>query len=297
MSQYDSTSEPVECYAFVIDGVGTFYLTSDEAQYTADHVYNPLSGLARNSIGAWTSGEANDFTLTLPANSQIARAVALFGTPRKTTLTFKRLERSAPSSATITFQSVLTGASISGELCTLKFPSPFNVFLAADLPKEKIQPNCNWQLGDGNCKKDLTAFYVDFTGGNVYKDPVSDPTNYRIDASSVFTGTPYSIRLWKGGTLRIVNGGSTEYRTISRVYTMGGSSPGGGDTTQSGDVYLNAPISLLTPTTQLRITPGCDKSWSQCFNYANRQNFGGFPYLATEKLNSFRVNLSRPRKN
>lgn len=280
----------VETYEFKLD-VMTFRYTSDEVLYVAENkTYYPLSGLSRSAYGISTTAESREFSVQIPANSSIAGRVAMFATPPRTVLTFRRYQRSWPYSPVQKFEAVLVGASISGEVCTLKFPDSFKNAVEGMVPKTITQPGCNWTFGDGNCKKSPSSYKVvlppskvSYIGRNNVGDPV-----YQIGS----WGAPAPIGWYRRGTLHLNAASQSEVRSIyylepAKTFGVGNS---------ACKVVVTEPFTLDPTGGMYELWPGCSKVLSfsnnptyesSCAGYSNTDRFGGFPWMPTEKSNPF----------
>lgn len=296
MSEVDNASRPVECYEFEIAGAGAFRYTSDEQSVLAESkLYNPLPGLSRSEIGIVSTSEAADMTITLPASAELARRVALTSTPDKVTLAFRRYQRTNLNSPVGIFDAVLQDSSITDDVCTLKFPDAIQNALGMIVPAEKIQPMCNNQFGDEDCKIDPNDHRILFIGAALipgFHGPVGP---YRYSYSGV-SGVSVLLRNLVGATLKVttgsIGGPQVQTRTINQVFTFGGTVPGF-ETAGGGIIYINQPLNPYTPQSNCEIIAGCSKDYMQCRAYNNYENFFGFPYVPTEKLNPFRLRFDR----
>ncbi|UOF80389.1 minor tail protein L [Caudoviricetes sp.] len=295
MSEHDSASNPIETYEFQIEGFGYIRLTSDELTLTAEgKVYTPQRGLSRSAIACVITSDAQPITVTLPADSTLARRVAMFETPKKTTLTFRRYQRDDLSTPTLYFKAVLNGASIQGETCELKFPDVLNNAMAGNLPKNVLQSQCNWNLGDANCKIVPTLLMFEFRAARLIPNAYFQDCEIWCDgAGRAASFLPASA--WAGGVVRATRNGSIEERTIN-YFTPSGPA---GNYSLTGTMVVNAPFSFpIDDRTTLKVVKvSCDNTYNSCRNkFDNLARFSGFPWTPTEKNNPFLTRIDLTRK-
>lgn len=287
MSEFNDFSQPVECYTFKLDGVGTVRYTTDELRVIAEgKPHTSIPGLSRSSIQIVTAGESAEMSISVPASSWISQRLAMFDTPPKTTLAFRRYQRNDLNTPTMQFDGVLAGASISDEITTLKFPDVMQNALAGIIPKRKTLQTCNWIFGDSNCKVDPSQYRVTFAGADV--SPLNDVRSYLV----YVPGAEPVIFRAKLGILKMTTGSDVDYRTVNDAY---GTSAYGGSNFTSFVITVNEPF-VFNSATQFELNAGCDYSKSMCSEYQNLPNYGGFPYMPTEKSNPFRIRLDRPKR-
>lgn len=301
MSEFDGQSKPVECYEFYIQGDGTYLYTSGTLPVIAEgRTFNALPGLSRDSIGVAMHSESREFSVKLPATHMLSRKFAMFDTPAKTKLVFKRYQRDDMNNPTFISNHILFGASISDEVCTLKFPDSVESALGGKIPKLVLANSCNWNLGDANCKINLDARKATFPASNVRYDGRPSSSYYQYSVSGGI-GTPMltAISHWKRGILTQFIGAKASHRTIVSVVAADQFVHG-----YSGLVRVQEPFDKHPANASYMIVPGCSKLiyvgdggvTPSCATYANEANFGGFPFMPTENYNPFRVNLSKNQK-
>lgn len=301
MSEFDGQSKPVECYEFYIQGDGTYLYTSGMLPVVAQgRTYNALPGLSRESIGIAMHSESKEFSVKLPATHILSRKFAMFETPAKTKLVFKRFQRDDMNNPTFISNHILFGASITDEVCTLKFPDSIESALGGKVPKLIVAKSCNWNLGDPNCKINLDSRKVSFPSSSVRYDGRPSSSYYQYVVSNG-QGVPFLTPLshWNRGILTQFIGSQASHRTIVGVTGFNQAQFG-----YSGLVRVQEPFDTHPANASYMIVPGCSKLWfvedagvtPSCSTYSNQANFGGFPYMPTENYNPFRVNLSKSQK-
>lgn len=291
MSEFDDTSEPVETFEFFVAGFGYYRYTSSEKVFIAEaKAYSPLAGLSRSSVGIVSTNDPLDLTVTLPAAITLCRLIAMFDTPPKVTLSYRGYQRDTPNTVEQSYYGNFGGSTINGESCALKFPDMFNNATGTQVPKNKFQGTCNWQLGDANCKKVVADYEVTLTDV-AYSSPATDGSGEIYYVKGIFLGPAYPIlTLWPGSFIEATRAGSIERRSINKVYGF----------VNNASVYLNQAFSFpIDGLTSFRIpTVGCDNSANTCATiFNNFANFSGFPRMPTEKYNPYRIRLDRPRRN
>lgn len=296
MSEHDSTSRPVEVYRFEIEGYAPMLYTSDEHDVTCEgDLYEAMPGLSRGDLIIATAGEAAAFTVRVPATSTLAQRVGMFTTPARVVMKFRRYQRADLSMPTIRLDAKMESASVKNRECILKFPDVFTGGLSGLLPKNRIQTQCNWTLGDSNCGVDLAAFQANVDDiSEVVQFARVVPGQYMIQASWADGVDPYDPFRWVGGIITGTFGDITERRTIYKIAFING---------DARRFELRARIELSRsfdniPVDQgtFTIRPGCDNSWARCVELENTQRFGGFIDVPTERENPFRVRLNAQRK-
>jgi hypothetical protein len=295
MSEHDNSSEPVECYEFWVSGYGYYRYTSDATTVLAESkTYAPLKGLSRANIACVVSNDAGDFYVQVPVNTTLVRLCGMFKTPAKVTLAFRRYQRNNLNVPTMTYNAILDGVTIDGEICKFKLPDTFNNATASVIPRHKAQSQCNWVLGDSNCQKDVSQWLLTYKAvayATTYDgDPITN--RLRVDGSN-YAGPPYKPRLiLPGGIIEANRYGQIETRTINVFEPIDFS------TNMSGYMTINAPFNLpVDDITKFRLALiGCDNSTTACLAFENLNRFGGFPHMPTEKYNPFLVRLNRARR-
>lgn len=301
MSEYDSLSQPVEVYRFEVKGGGSYYYTTDDKQVVASSVpYTTLKGLKRSQLQIPTSGEPGALSVSMPADGALARLCALFETPTEVKLTLKRYQRDDLNTPVLTFVGLLNNADVKGDVATLVFPSSFSVALEGNIPRDRVQQQCNWQVYDSNCK---------YSNGARYKGTGATLNRIRLDAGTIYIyqiqGRVYGGAMkygdLAGGTLKITTGSKIETRTLGSfiLYPTGDTAPNYDSPIvddQLLEVRLNTPLTTYGPTSSWEVSVGCDNSPQRCGKLNNLANYGGFPYVPTEKLNPFRVDYSKAKK-
>lgn len=291
MSEYDSTSRPVEVYRFEIDGFDPMLFTSDSEDVVAEgDTYEALPGLSRSSLIIAPLGEDGaDLTVTVPATSLLVRRVGLFLTPPRVRLKFRRYQRSDLSTPTMRRDLTMASAKTKGTSCSLVFPSPFDAGLAPRLPKNKIQQPCNWILGDRNCRINLDLFKATVTSiAEAAQFTRTLAGQYIVQADWADGVTPYDTKLWVGGVISGVVGDVTDRRTIYEVEEH---------RSRIGIVVhitLSSRFEIPLADAAFSITPGCDNSFARCAELNNTPQFGGFPHV-TERENPFEVRFDETR--
>jgi len=296
VSEYGSTSVPVEVYFFEIAGIGVRLYTSDNVPQLAQTInYQPLPGLKSSKIPVPTNSEAVDITIQIPASHSLTRLVGLFSTPAQVKVTLKRYQRTDMNTPVLTWVGIMKTASVKGGLCTMQFPSAMATNFGISIPKEAIQSPCNWTLFDSRCKLSNAAFRITAMGSNIaYNEPYGQQLGRNYVLRGTFASNPYNLETLKGGTIRVTTGGRSETRTINAVFKNNGSL--GYSLEFPSIIQLNEQLSAWTDTSSVEVLPGCDNSLETCKKYINVRNHGGFPLVPTEKMNPFRVDMSRVGK-
>jgi hypothetical protein len=292
MSETSDESRPVECYRFEISGYDPMLFTSDEQDVVAEgETYVALPGLKRSSIGIATALIESDLSVTVPATSLLATRCGLFATPQRVALRFKRYQRADLDTPVMQFGADLDGASIQDESCTLTFSDVFSVGLAAKVPKNRIQPTCNWSLGDSNCGVNLALFAANVDQiAEVYNFDTPVAGQYTIQASWAEGVTPYDPLTWVGGVITGTYDDVVESRTIYEAHFFG-----------LNRFQLRARLVLSRPFDSpligatFTITPGCDNSFARCVVLQNTPRFGGFQFVRTEQNSPFNARLDEQR--
>lgn len=293
MSETSDESRPVECYRFEISGYDPMLFTSDEQNVVAEgETYVALPGLSRSSLAIVTLGENTSLVVTVPATSPLAVRCGLFSTPQDTTLRLRRYQRADLDTPVMRFDAKMDSASISGGACTLKFPDVFASGLSANIPKNRVQTMCNWNLGDRNCGVDL-----ELSRANV--DSIAEvssfgtvlPGQYTIYASWAEGVDAYDPLSWIGGTITGTYDDVVEARTIFEAHFFGLNR-----FLLRARIVVNLPFQMPLVGSTFVIRPGCDNSFTRCAELQNTARFGGFPFVPTERENPFRIRLDRKRK-
>jgi hypothetical protein len=288
-----SSSRPVECYRFEITGYDPMLFTSDEQDVVAEgDTYEALDGLSRSELGVATLGDNSGLSVTVPATSTLVARCGLFLTPQEVVLRFRRYQRSDLDTPVMRFDAKMDSAGIKGGSCVLKFPDAFSSGLAANIPKNRIQTQCNWTLGDANCGVDLDQFVANVDSiAEVVQWTAVVPGQYIIQASWGEGVDAYDPLTWIGGVITGVNGDVTEHRTIFAATFIGPNR-----FLLRARIELTRPFDIPLTTSTFTIRPGCDNSFTRCAVLQNTLRFGGFPYVPTERENPFYIQLNKKRK-
>lgn len=295
METSEQDSSPIETYQFTVD-VANYYYTSDRHAVTIGaYTYEPINGLARSNLSILAFNKES-LSVELPLSNEVARLVGITKTPRVVKLKFRRYQRNNLSTPTMSFDGDMETFSLSGLKAILKFPNVFQAALATQLPKLTVQPNCNWRLGDKNCKKNVAPYKIIIPYSRTSLS--NDGMQLRIIADSIYSGPEYSIALWKNGVLKATTDSFVEKRSIVASFNLSGQSATLLDTIPNGTIRLISPLTVYKPNTVFELTPGCDNTWSQCASesfWNNGANFGGFRWVPTEKGNPFQIRMDQKR--
>lgn len=281
------SSRPVECYRFNIAGYPELRYTSDSQNQVAEGLtYTSLRGLRRSPFVIVTNGDNSETSVSFPADSELSLKCGILGTPKEIRVTIKRYQRSDMDTPKETFSGICSGAVISGELATLKFPDAFSFALSTKIPKNKIQGPCNWNFGDRNCKFDVESFRANVVSiSPVVVFSQVQPGDYLVEV--VFPENSVPVVQWVGGNIVLTQGSDDETRTVYESTWLGG---------LKARIKLSKSFNLPIEGAEIRIFPGCDNSKLRCRTYGNEANFGGFPYVSTERDNPFHKDLSKGNK-
>jgi hypothetical protein len=287
----EAASRPVECYRFEISGYEPMLFTSDEDDQTAEgDVYEALPGLSNSGLNIVTFGEDSaDFTVTVPATSLLARRCGLITTPQSVHLSFRRYQRTDMDTPVMQRDGAMDSASTKNNSCTLFFPDAFTAGLAPRIPKNRLQTLCNWNLGDSNCGKDISAMGANVTQiAEAIQFTNSTPGRYVVQAE--WFGDADDVRNLLGGTISGVFDAVTEHRTIQAITAFMSL------TGLRAHITTSRPFAIPLAGSTFTIRPGCNGSWIRCAFLENTIRFGGFQFVPTERENPFVKRLDNQRK-
>lgn len=140
------------------------------------------------------------------------------------------------------------------------------------IPRKLLQPTCNWTVFDSACGLARASWKwdslsVSWTG-----------STYTLRVNTITKGgvaqTGLAQHHFAGGMVIIGTGASVQYRWIADNAAQSGSNL---------DLILATPLPTAPSAgTAVEFYPGCDGRFETCSSkFANKANFGGFPYMPT----------------
>jgi|GEM_PF-5843048 len=293
MSEYNSQSRPVECYKFTISGYDPMFYTSDEDAFTgSSEEYLPLKGLSRSEWAIVPYGEDTaDLTITVTAQSDIAKRCGLAKTPQEVRVRLRRYQRGVPSTPVMALERVMDSATVKGDRCELHFADVFTSGLAVVIPKNKVQPTCSWQLGDSNCGKDVSGLGLNVVSiAEVFANQRIMAGQYVIDGTWI-DDVQQGVVDMTGGVITGVNDDVTQNKTVYEIHEYQYS-----NNSFRARVVLPTSFDIPLAGTTFTMRPGCDNSYARCARLENTSRFGAFPWVPTERNNPFQIRLDKKRK-
>lgn len=291
MSEFDSTSSPLETYLFRIDGQEYRYTSASRRVNRPDGTYEPLPGLSRGPISIATLGASDELTVSIPAMSDIGKAVGFFDTPKSVQLELVRVQ-TGYGSPVMRYHGTLGSCQLRGTMLELSFPDVFAANFGSKLPSHKFSSVCNWQVFQPGC----WLLDRDYTLRPSSNDFTRAHFGSENQPAFIFSATyPSAYNHWwpdllRGGVLAFTNPGQEQVlRRIIGVFW----------TSNQGlfpwYIQVDGPANVLSGA-EIEIKAGCDQSAARCQAFGNYKNFRGFLFAPSERDNPIAQDLNEQEK-
>jgi uncharacterized phage protein (TIGR02218 family) len=251
-------SAPIECYKFIGE-LKTYRYTSNNEEVTVNgEVYEPLSGIRRNSIETSSIlDNTQSIDVTMPITCEVATTYNFLKMPMTLELEIRAVHRGTNFATDwkLIWQGQSTGFPVQNNDATIQTKSIIQSALGQQLNQILYQTSCNHEVYDDFCTLDPAPFTTTTTVTKIKDNVITVVSTGRTDGELIIG--------------KMVNTRTTESRSIvsniGHIVTVG---------YPFIDIKLGDTIDLIV---------GCDNRYSTCLNVFNNViNFLGFMWTPTD---------------
>ena len=248
-----------ELYVFY-DGVNTYRYTSGMREVIINYNTYIKESINRTSIKRDASLSKNKITITMPITNEVVKQWITPDITKYLLVDIYTLDRNYQT--TISWSGRLTQTSTSDNEMDMTFELLITRTAQTGV-NDRVQRNCRYSLYSERCGLNRENFKI-----------MGEITSYKNDVLSLIFEKEVPNGYFSGGILQTPNGEQTfikdHHETSITLFR------------RNQQIVDN----LRNGITSVALYKGCSRTLDSCNTFNNTLNYGGFPYLPLEPLNS-----------